>query len=489
MKIAAIEPKTNRSHVFSAFKMPRLAMPLLGTILKAKGHDVVVFPEELTPIDESAVKEADLIMISTITPTAPRAYNLADHFRRMGKIVIMGGAHPSLLPEEALEHTDFVLRGEGDESIVELVEAIEKDGPYENIKGLSYKDNGKIIHNPNRDSAVNLDDLPIPNFTLIPNLKPEKLRIYPIMTSRGCPHNCVFCSVTLLFGRKYRFRSKELILEELKMLRKKQHVFFYDDNFAANRKRTKDLLDGMMKIGFKGSWSAQVRIDIYKDKELMELMKKSGCSLVYVGIESVNPETLKSYKKGITLKQIVEGVEVFHKYGIRVHGMFVIGADTDSFETIQATLDFAKKIRLDSVQFLILTPIPGSKLFSDWCKENRIFSTQWDLYDGHHVVYYPAMVNVESLQNETIRLHKEFYSIKEAIKSLLRGNVFSAYLRVIGKHIIKKWPSENRDYFNLLHQLVSKGNSFLKDTSVELQNTHFPIITSSDKVNTSKPVS
>ncbi|HHI96809.1 MAG TPA: radical SAM protein [Thermodesulfatator atlanticus] len=457
MKIVAIEPKNVRTHVFSAFKLPRLAMPLLGTILRDRGHQVKVFLEELGPVDENAVKEADLVLISTITSTAPRAYAMADRFRRQyGKTVVMGGVHVSFVPDEAIQHADFVLRGEGDDAIVELVEAIEAGGGFEKILGLTWRQNGKVIHNPPRKGVTDLDQLPIPDFSLIPGVDPKKMRIYPMMTSRGCPHACIFCSVAPMFGRRYRFRAKELLLEELARIEKGQHVFFYDDNFTAHRPRTKELLEGMIRQGFKGSWSAQVRIDIYKDKELLELMRKSNCFLVYVGIESINPETLKTYKKGLTYQEIYEGVQVLHKYGIRIHGMFVIGADTDTPETIQATLDFAREVRLDSAQFLVLTPIPGSVLYENWLKEGRVFSTQWDLYDGHHVVFHPKNLTLTKLQEEGFRLHREFYSLKEALRFLLRGDVYGAYLRFLGRRYVKRWIKENEDYFDKLREIEAR---------------------------------
>ncbi len=457
MKIVAIEPKNVRTHVFSAFKLPRLAMPLLGTILRDRGHEVKVFLEELCPIDEQAVKEADLVLISTITSTALRAYEMADRFREQyGKKVVMGGVHVSFVPDEAISHCDFVIRGEGDETIVQLVEAIEAGGPYDHIPGLTWRRNGEVVHNPPSKKVTDLNKLPIPDFSLIPGVNPKKMRIYPMMTSRGCPHACVFCSVAPMFGRRYRFRAKELLLEELSRIEKGQHVFFYDDNFTAHRPRTKELLEGMIRQGFKGTWSAQVRIDIYKDKELLELMKKSNCFLVYVGIESINPETLKTYKKGLTYQEILEGVKVLHKYGIRIHGMFVIGADTDTPETIQATLDFAREVRLDSAQFLVLTPIPGSVLYENWLKEGRVFSTQWDLYDGHHVVFHPKNLSLTQLQREGFRLHREFYSLREAVKFLLRGDLWGAYIRYMGRKYVRHWIRENEDYFEKLQQIEAQ---------------------------------
>ncbi len=454
MKIVGVEPRNPKVHVFSAFRLPRLALPLLGTLLRDQGHQVKLFLEEWHPLDETALAEADLVLISTITPTASRAYALADRIRRhYRKPVVLGGPHVSFLPDEALEHADFVVRGEGEKTVAELVRALEEGGGAEEIAGLSFWRDGEKVHNPLRSDFTNLDELPIPDFSLVAGVRPERLRIYPTMTSRGCPYGCVFCSVIAMFGRRYRFRAKELVLEEMAAIQPGQLVFFYDDNFAANVDRTKELLEGLIRQGFKGEWSSQVRIDIYRDRELLELMKRSGCFVLYIGLESVNPETLKAFRKGITFQEIEEGVRTLHRYGIRVHGMFVIGADTDTEETIWATLKFAQKVRLDSAQFLILTPVPGSKMFRQMEKEGRIFERRWEFYDGHHIVFYPQGLSPMRLQELSYELHRRFYSWPQALKALAQGQGYSAYLRYMGRRFVKKWRQENRSYFELLSSL------------------------------------
>lgn len=458
MRIVCIEPRNPRTHVFSAFKLPRLAMPLLGTLLRDRGHEVTVFLEEWGPVEEAALKEADLVLISTITPTVPRAYALADRIRKAyGVPVVLGGPHVTFLPDEALEHADFVVRGEGERTVVELVEALSDGGGFEDIPGLSFRRGEERIHNPPRKEFTDLDSLPVPDFSLIPGVSPEKLRIYPTMTSRGCPYGCVFCSVIAMFGRKYRYRSTELILEELARIQAGQHVFFYDDNFAAHPGRTKGLLEGMVRQGFPGVWSSQVRIDVYRDREMLSLMKRSRCSVVYIGLESVNPETLKAFRKGITFQEIGEGVRTFHRYGIRVHGMFVIGADTDTEETIRATLKFAQEVKLDSAQFLILTPIPGSKMFRDFKEKGRIFDYRWDLYDGHHVVFEPRHLSPSRLQELSYELHRRFYSLREAAKFLLRGDLYGAYIRYLGRRFVRRWAEENREFFSYLSSRTAES--------------------------------
>jgi radical SAM superfamily enzyme YgiQ (UPF0313 family) len=455
MKIVGIEPKNFKTHVFSAFKLPRLAMPLLGTIFKNKGYKVKIFLEEWAPINENVIKEADVIMISTITPTANRAYELADYYKKKyKKIIIIGGPHVSFLADEALLHADFVIRGEGEKALLKLIENIERgSNDFSSIPNLSYKKDGEFYHNPLDENFVDLNSLPIPDFTLVEGYNLSKLKIYPISTSRGCPYNCIFCAVVPMFGRKYRFRSEDFVIEEIKNLKRVEHIFFYDDNFAADKERAKILLEKMIKMNFKGTWSTQVRIDIYKDEELLKLMQKSNCSTLYIGFESINPETLKLYKKGITPAQIEEGIKILHKYNIKVHGMFVIGADTDTRESILATLDFSKKMKIDSVQFLILTPAPGSKIFQEFLKEGRIFTTNWDYYDGHHVVFYPKNMSPFELQELAFKLFEGFYSYKGAIKYLLKLDWIHATIHFLGTKLTKKARKERKEFTKNLSKI------------------------------------
>ncbi len=157
------------------------------------------------------------------------------------------------------------------------------------------------------------------------------MTIIPIQTARGCPHDCFFCSVTKMFGRKVRFRSPGRVLDELSgMDLRRSHVFFYDDNFGASQQRLREIMEGIVSRGLRFSWSAQVCVDVARDEGLVRLMRRSGCRLVYAGIESANPATLMAYHKGQTLEDIEHAIRAFHRNRIALHGMFVLGADTDT---------------------------------------------------------------------------------------------------------------------------------------------------------------
>jgi len=287
LKITLIEPKAPGLHVYAKFKLPRLGLPLLGAMLE-RDLDIrpTIFFQELGGIDWDEVAESDMVGISTITTTALEAYAILDRIKEKGDIpVVMGGPHVTFMPEEALERgADFVMRGEGEFAFIELVKRVRAgDVDFASIPGLSYRSGDEFIHNSTSQRVEHLDDLPWPDLTLIRNH--EKIRTIPVMTSRGCPYNCKFCSVTKMFGRRYRFRDTADVLAELEMLHERNPragFFFYDDNFTARPKRTKDLLQGMIDKGLKVNWTAQARVDVVKDEELLNLMRDTGCTFLYL---------------------------------------------------------------------------------------------------------------------------------------------------------------------------------------------------------------
>ncbi len=257
-RVSFIEAGSPGLHIFSKFPIPRLGAVLLSTILRERGYEIKAFIEDIAESDWSFIESSDLVCISTITSTAIKAYGLGERLKPLGIPVVMGGAHPTFLPDESLEYADFVIRGEGEHSLVELLEHLEKGTPtLTGIKGLSYRDrDGRNVHNPSREFIEDLDSLPEPDFSLVH--KWDLSNTYPVSTSRGCPFHCKFCSVIRMFGRSYRFKSVEATLKELKYVASvsKATKFIVDDNFAANKRRTKEILRGMIAEGIKTRWSA-----------------------------------------------------------------------------------------------------------------------------------------------------------------------------------------------------------------------------------------
>ncbi|TFH31268.1 MAG: radical SAM protein [Promethearchaeota archaeon] len=250
-KIIFVEPKTEKLHIYSKFELPRIGTVLLATIMKKLGYECRAY---YMKTDDFLAKKfsADLICISTITTTAPAAFKIAEYYKSQHIPVVIGGPHVTALPEEALEYADYVIRGEGEIPLPELVEALNGDRELESVQGLAWKEKGTIKMNELPYPIEDLDALPFPDYNLLDtggtkmsglSLKPT----IPFQTSRGCPFDCKFCSVTAMFGKKFRYRSVESVIEEMKLYNPKEHIFFfYDDNFSANNTRTKNLLRAMI---------------------------------------------------------------------------------------------------------------------------------------------------------------------------------------------------------------------------------------------------
>jgi radical SAM superfamily enzyme YgiQ (UPF0313 family) len=398
------------------------------------------------------VLSADLVAISTITSTAPQSYRLADTVRAAGIVAVIGGTHVTFLPDEGLQHADYVVRGEGEFAFQELVEAIQQGEGFEGIQNLSFAKDGRAIHNPERPKISNLDVNPIADYHLITGWKPGG--VVSIATSRGCPYSCTFCSVPGMYGHAFRTHSIDRVMEELRLHEACRYVFFADDIFTANKKRVKELLSRMIKAGLTPEWGAQVRTETVDDPELLELMRESNCFNVFVGFESINPRTLKLFQKKQDLAKIERSIERFHAHKIGIHGMFVVGSDEDDLETLDATTAFARKHDLDSVQFMILTPIPGSPDWDDLYDggDRYVINRNWSFYDGHHVVHQPRRISPYELQVGAIRAMEKFYSWRSIAKRLVQRDVYYAAIKLWGRRMIKEWwrDEENKNYVGRL---------------------------------------
>jgi len=388
----------------------------MGEMLRRKGYHVKVFEEKINPVKLSQLKDADLIGISIQTITANRGYELAYQIRKRLKIpVVIGGVHATLNTEEALKWADFVIRNEGEYAMMELVEAFEEGGGFDEILGLSYRSGGEKYINPQRPFIKNLDEVPYPNWGLIENMNrslstPLNYFLHITQVSRGCPFNCTFCSITPTFGKPFRYRSIDNVIDEMKNKRKphRDFVMYYDDNFVANRKYAKELMSAMIDNDcVPSAWHSQMRADASEDEELMELLEATNCTIATFGFESINPKTLKNLQKGQDINLIESCIEKFHDRGVFVNGFFVFGGPDDTVETVRQTAQFAIDKNIDFVGFMPLTPFPGTPFFKEI--ENQIFSQNWELYDVQHVVYYPKQMTPLELYQESLNAYAKFY--------------------------------------------------------------------------------
>ncbi len=402
MKVLFLSPGWPRGRLWGelAFKFPTLSLAAIAAVTPPEWetafHDDAVRPTDFN-------SDADIVALTAMTAQANRAYHLADQFRSRGKTVVMGGFHASNLPDEALRHVDSVVVGEG-----ELVwPLLLNDFKAGRLRPL-YK-------------AADLVDTSI--------ILPARREIFKgsghlftntIQTTRGCPFDCEFCSVTAFYGRKYRKRPVEQVLAELEQLRKvNSFVFFVDDNIVADRRYSLPLFSGMKGMGLK--WLSHAPIDFAEDSELLKAAGESGCIGMFVGFESLNQASLAAMGK-VTNKaeSYKEYASLFREKGIGILGSFVMGTDGDTPDVFEKTLRFCEDIRLEAAIFPILTPYPGTRVRHRLEAEGRIFNNDWRDYDMEHVTFTPKGMTVKELQDGYEQICRSFYSFASIYRRIFK---------------------------------------------------------------------
>lgn len=402
MKILFLSPGWPKGRLWGelAFKFPTLSLAALAAVTpdawEVAFHDDAI---RATSFDT----DADLIALTAMTAQADRAYQLADGFRSRGKTVVMGGFHASNLPDEALQHVDSVVVGEGELAWPQLLRDFEQ-GQLQRL----YRANGLI------DTGL----IPMARRQLFKGS--GHLFTNTIQTTRGCPYDCEFCSVTAFYGRKYRKRPVEQVLAELQELRKvNSFVFFVDDNIVADRRYSLELFAGMRGMGLK--WLSHAPIDTAEDRELLQAAGESGCVGMFIGFESLNQESLVAMGK-VTNKaeQYREYAGLFRDHGIGILGSFVMGCDGDTPAVFEQTLRFCEDARLEAAIFPILTPYPGTKVRQRLEEEGRIFNNNWQDYDMEHVTFQPKGMTVQELQDGYDQICRSFYSFGSMYRRIVK---------------------------------------------------------------------
>lgn len=314
----------------------------------------------------------DMVGVSVMTNlygTAIKVSVLSKEFNPNIKIV-WGGPHPTIQSNEVLQNdfVNFVIRGEGELTLVELCHALVNGAnTFSQIKGLSYKKNGEIVHNQPRELISNLDELPPPakDLSLYPKLY-SPAHMGDMITSRGCPFKCAFCSAQNIWGRKVRFISVEKTINEIRDVCEKYNTkdfFFWDDTFTVDRQRTLELCQKLIDERLNISWGCTTRVDAV-DNELLKMMKRAGCNIIDFGIESGSERMLKLIKKNITLEQITKAVRLARRHKIDLRFFFMIGFPEETKEDIKQTKDLIRALNSRIIIFSIFTPHPGSELYN-----------------------------------------------------------------------------------------------------------------------------
>ena len=374
---------------------PPLALPMVAA-LTPEDVKVIIVDEKVEPIDFE--ENVDLVGISVMTPFAPRAYEIADIYRKRGIKTVLGGIHPTALPEEAIEHADAVVIGEAENVWGNLIEDFKKN----RLK--------RFYHS---DQLISMKGLPLPRINLLN--KDAYSTINCVQTTRGCPHNCEFCSVTAFFGRRYRQRPIKEVITEIKRL-KKGYIVFVDDNIMGDKKYARELFKALRLLNIE--WNSYCTLSLAKDDELLKLAQESGCDAMYIGFESLSQENVDSIGKSFNrVEEYEEAVKRIQDHGIEIMASFIFGLDHDDETVFEKTINFIKKNKIKKPVFSILTPYPGTKLYQRLEQENRIIDRDWSKYDFGHVVIKPKLMSPETLQRGYNRVSRfsKFLPIREAL--------------------------------------------------------------------------
>ena len=365
---------------------PPLNLPYIAA-LTPDHYEIEVIDENIMPFE---FKEADIVGITSYTSQVNRGYQIAKMYREKGIKTIMGGIHVSMMPEEALTYCDSVVIGEAETVWSSVLKDFENDDLKKMYKG----------------EWTNLQNLPIPRRDILKN---DYYVWGSIQTSRGCPMNCSFCSVTAFNGRRYRRRVLEEVIKELKQIPQK-NIMITDDNIIGYSEEDKEwakvFFRRIVKEGIKKNFFVQASIQFGEDKELIHLAAKAGVKILFVGIESVNSDSLKSYQKNINLKRFRENkyqylISRIRKEGIAVLGAFVLGGDEDEVSIFDTTIKFIESSGIDVLQVTKPTPLPGTQLWHELSGSKRIlkqnYPVDWDDYRLTKMVYVPEKMSIEDV--------------------------------------------------------------------------------------------
>ena len=420
-------------------------------------------------------RPADVVgLYGGLTTTTLRLYEIARFYREKGIITIAGGQHfvEDNIDEALNSCIDYVVIGEGEETIKELLRAIEGRREINEVKGIVYLRNGQVVRTPKREPLTDFDRFPTPNFSLV---RYAKIKLYPVGRIRGCGMDCEFCTVK----GKPRCASPERLLEDIRFLLETndaRHFFIVDDLFGQQRGETirfcNMLRDYQKSINRRLDMTVQIRLDKAKDPELLSAMRQSGINTVAIGFESPIKEELEAMNKRVRPEDMISLARAYHKFGFLVHGMFIFGYPSrqgvdfkmTAKQRIRRLKDFVGRAKIDTIQVLLPVPLPGTELRHRLQRQNRIYPIQdvgWEYYDGNFPVFEPdEPMTAEELQDSIRKIMGKFYQFKYMF--MVGLHIFSFPALVFFLHDIKLgWRQWYRPWRNSLARfggwIIMKG--------------------------------
>lgn len=392
MHIKLISPRMTLRPMDSHYKRilsPSVSLLVLAGLTPGE-HRVEIADENTGPLETDDTP--DLVGITVTVDTAPRAYAVADHYRGRGIQVVLGGIHASSVPDEALQHADAVCIGEAERVWPEIL----ADAAEYALRPSYYA-----------EAAADMADTPLPRWDLVD--RAGYLYTSIICASRGCPFACDFCYNSCAYvHNRHRNRPLENVLQEMRTLGTR-HVMFIDDNFVGNRRWVQQFAERIMHEGY--TWHAAASTDLVHDEPLVDLLARSGCRSLFIGFESINPESIAGVTKRQNRVPLYEKlIGMLHDRGIMVNASMVYGFDSDDEGVFDRTLEWLTRNRIETVTSHILTPYPGTRLYERLLARNRIIDFDYSHYNTSHVVFKPYLMTPEQLYEGYLRVYDEFYS-------------------------------------------------------------------------------
>jgi len=429
-------------------RSPPLGLAYMGAVLEDAGHQVKILdaPTLQMGVEDAAAEIAswkpDLVGISAVTPTVKGGYRLACSIKSRAPDlpVVMGGQHVSFMYGEALSTgcVDYVAIGEGEMTMLELVNSISRGGDGSSVDGLALP--GPRLTRP-RGPMENLDGLPEPARHLLPMDKytvfDKPIKIIHMMASRGCPYGCIYCSTSYYWGRRYRIRSAKLVADEMERAMQEYGtniIVFADDELTLSHKWVYEFLDELERRKLDISWTCGTRVSSV-NRDVLERMKAKGCNVIYYGVESYDDEDLLRIRKKITTGQVQDAVRTTKDVGIEVAGSFVLGFPWQRVDDVRNTVKFAEKLHVDYAQFTVATPYPGTPLYEEALRDGLIEVWDWDYYTTVYPVMRGAYIGRDQMNKLLGWAYRKFYMRPGYMLSQLRKNRLTTILDIASRAV------------------------------------------------------
>jgi len=434
-----------------------IGLAYLAAVLEENGHEVTVIDCPALEMNHEKLKaklasiEPNVIGITSMTPTIQSAL-LSAHVAKEAcpdAMVILGGPHATFMGEQVLaeeEAVDVVVRSEGEQTLLDLAQNVSNPKALNSIEGITFRKDGQVVRTPNRPFIQKLDELPLPAYKYFPL---EKYRLFgrrmlPIITSRGCPSQCSFCTTARMFGKAFRARSPKNIVDELEWLRDVHGAdafTFYDDTFTLDKKRALKICEEIKnrKIGLP--WDCQTRVSTVS-REILLKMREANCQQVFFGVESGCQKILDAVKKGTTVEQNERAIRLAKDVGLFVSISVIIGYPGETKDMLQETVDLIRKAEPDDVYICVATPYPGTELRRIVEEMKWEMSNDWRRYDTITPVFANPNLSAEDVRKLRTSFYNRFYSPKYVLRHLFKTNFYSRVMaRTALNHIL--WRIKN----------------------------------------------